>query len=1417
MYGGFAIMAKEMENVTNGNVKGKRSILALMNTVVAIFLLLELIGDVSSAFAGFTWTQRTAPGSRSWQSIASSSDGTKLAAAVDGGYIYTSTDSGVTWTERTAAGSHLWSSITSSSDGTKLAAVAHVYGYGYICTSTDSGATWTEHTVAGGNSWYSIASSSDGTKLAVGTAGGYSGYIYTSTDSGSTWIQRTAAGSRSWQSIASSSDGTGLAVVARDGYIYTSMDSGATWTEQTSAGSSSWQSIASSSDGTKFAVASGDYIYTSTDLGATWTRQIVADSSQYQSWCSIASSSDGTKLAAVAYHGYIYTSTDSGATWTKQIAAGSTMWRSIASSSDGTKLSAAKSYIWTGEPDVIAPTITSVTSTTSSGSYATSFGINITLKFNEPVSSTGLTISLNSGTSINTGTLNNVMSWSGTYTIAAGESTSALNISAITGTITDGSANSTVDPVIPAGKNLGDLKAIAILLSGLCGSSDGKNFTTAPTNNLCTTELATEVSGNGPWSWRCKGLNGGPDANCAAYIWNTEMVQLPQTGQTTCYDASGAVITCAGTMQDGDAQAGVPWPNPRFTDNGDQTVMDNLTGLIWAKNGNVMQTRDPGFDTDSTARDGRVTWQHALDYVKKLNQENYLGHNDWRLPNVIELESLINAGQASSIDWLNTHGFTNIKSDYYWTSNTHTYIPINAIWQMAMYSGYLVGGARTNDNYVLPVRSGQSALLGSSIISLPETGQTTCYDANGALIACAGTGQDGELQMGIAWPNPRFTDFGYQMVKDNLTGLIWTKDGKGPGPSACGPGTSKTWQGALDYVKCLNTNNYLGYNDWSLPNKNELGSLINVGQASAAWLNTQGFANVQGNPYWSSSNFGSMAFSIGMQYGGVSSVAKSNNFFVWPVRTGKSGSFASLTVSLPGSSTVTITPAGITCGNQCNAYFNPGTSITLTAQATSGSTFTGWTGGGCQGTGTCTVTLNSDTTVTATFMVNPVNGICGTPNGQTFTTAPTTNLCSTGSATSISGDGPWSWLCTGINGGTDANCATIWMRGDINKDKSVDISDTILTLQVMAGMNPHGIPSTYATSGTDVNSDNRIGLAEAIYALQNVSGLRRDISAAYSLADLAGTWDGYSLASGPGEPWWAKTTGTINTDGSFSFTQKESSGEQGVVSSVFSISQDGIITLPDVSSNLRCTMDSGKTIFVCTDTWDSHLPGTTELKVFLKKAAAYTLTDLAGVWGNNAISSGTVSPWWERGPLSISADGTFTGTLQEYPNNTDTLSGTLQISANGIITLVGRGEWCSMDLNKTVMACASTQSSGGSGTTELRIMTKKGSSFATADLAGTWTGNSLASGPGAPWWERAQGTIDTEGFFSFATTYSQESPDAVTGTFTISEDGIMTIAGLSSLRCTMDSGKRIFVCTDTWDSGSPGSTELKIFTKKKVN
>ena len=52
-----------------------------------------------------------------------------------------------------------------------------------------------------------------------------------------------------------------------------------------------------------------------------------------------------------------------------------------------------------------------------------------------------------------------------------------------------------------------------------------------------------------------------------------------------------------------------------------------------------------------------------------------------------------------------------------------------------------------------------------------------------------------------------------------------------------------------------------------------------------------------------------------------------------------------------------------------------------------------------------------------------INGTCGTSNNQSLTVAPTTNLCTTGTASSVSGSGPWSWTCGGVNGGTTVSCS----------------------------------------------------------------------------------------------------------------------------------------------------------------------------------------------------------------------------------------------------------------------------------------------------------------------------------------------------------------------------------------------------------
>ncbi len=79
----------------------------------------------------------------------------------------------------------------------------------------------------------------------------------------------------------------------------------------------------------------------------------------------------------------------------------------------------------------------------------------------------------------------------------------------------------------------------------------------------------------------------------------------------------------------------------------------------------------------------------------------------------------------------------------------------------------------------------------------------------------------------------------------------------------------------------------------------------------------------------------------------------------------------SVTTDGSGAGSVTSAPAGINCGATCGAYFAIGSSVTLTATAAGGSSFTGWSGSGCSGTSTCTVTMSEARAVTAEFAVVP--------------------------------------------------------------------------------------------------------------------------------------------------------------------------------------------------------------------------------------------------------------------------------------------------------------------------------------------------------------------------------------------------------------------------------------------------------------
>jgi len=163
-----------------------------------------------------------------------------------------------------------------------------------------------------------------------------------------------------------------------------------------------------------------------------------------------------------------------------------------------------------------------------------------------------------------------------------------------------------------------------------------------------------------------------------------------KTGQTICYDASGGVIACSGTGQDGAYTAGV---TRSYTDPADGTITDNATGLMWEKCSEGLSGASCGTGTATT-----YTWTNALAQCEGSTANS---HSDWRLPNRLELETLVDSSASSPA--INATYFPAAQSDFYWSSTSYKPSLSNA-WVVNFYNGSVDNGGKANSNYVRCVR-----------------------------------------------------------------------------------------------------------------------------------------------------------------------------------------------------------------------------------------------------------------------------------------------------------------------------------------------------------------------------------------------------------------------------------------------------------------------------------------------------------------------------------------------------------------------------------------------------------------------------------------------------------------------------------------------------------------------------------------
>ena len=174
------------------------------------------------------------------------------------------------------------------------------------------------------------------------------------------------------------------------------------------------------------------------------------------------------------------------------------------------------------------------------------------------------------------------------------------------------------------------------------------------------------------------------------------------TGQTKCRDSNGTLISCRGTGQDGDFRAGAKL---FYVSRPNGTIEDMNTGLSWEK-----KTATCGGDIHCVTEE--YSWEDAFStFIRVLNTEPcFADHCDWRLPNVRELNSIVNYGNAipavSHVFNDCTNGSCTYPS-FYWSSSSYvTATGSPSAWDVCLGHGYIHASPKNVFNQVRAVRGG---------------------------------------------------------------------------------------------------------------------------------------------------------------------------------------------------------------------------------------------------------------------------------------------------------------------------------------------------------------------------------------------------------------------------------------------------------------------------------------------------------------------------------------------------------------------------------------------------------------------------------------------------------------------------------------------------------------------------------------
>jgi hypothetical protein len=587
-------------------------------------------------------------------------------------------------------------------------------------------------------------------------------------------------------------------------------------------------------------------------------------------------------------------------------------------------------------------------------------------------------------------------------------------------------------------------------VAGICGSTNGRSYAVAPVSNFCTSGIASILSGSGPWSWVCSGTNGGLSSSCSA---NKNAVSDGVCGAAHNFPSTNIPST-------GLCSSGLASPVTKFV----STPLTLLSKWIWSCDGSNGGGDASCFapipalpDPTPTPESGSFTLS-PLPCIISASSASCVTFVGWVTNNVASPKVLQNgtlfssASTSSSVSRTLTFGtstFT-LNNDVK-TLDTKTVLATCAIgtsWNGSMCATTIVTPppAPTTTAAISFISMSNSTEGGTpkAEISIPKPSSAIAGDL---LIWAIHADTVGDMtQAPAGWTKIQ----GVHSTTDEARIVILTKAYSANDPAtyiapysfadwwsssllvyrgATISGTtqvasssgSSPWQAPSVSFPYVNSGNQLVYIQ-AVDNVTAFTQTSSISYNAPAGY-VQRASNKNGN--WNSLQISDKIQSLSGATGAVAGTATG---------AGNAGLMSVLITLSAASSSQPPSVVYGACGssNDLPASVSPSTNLCVAGNATPVTKFVSspltllskwiWS---CEGSGGGASASCSAPVVEVVPPPTPINGACGTSHNQIMSTAPTSGLCSIGTATTVNGNGPWSWSCNGSNGGTSSSCSAL--------------------------------------------------------------------------------------------------------------------------------------------------------------------------------------------------------------------------------------------------------------------------------------------------------------------------------------------------------------------------------------------------------